>query len=59
MGEQNHRVAPQALGIVNKGMAVDLAEALGPQTPSWGMEWYLTVTLHRSCLLCLMSEFMD
>jgi len=38
---------PRSRGLVKKGMAVDLAEALGPKTPSWGIKWYLTVTLYN------------
>lgn len=30
-----------------KGIAVDLAETLGPKTHRWGMDWYLTETLYE------------
>lgn len=42
--EEGNKVAPEITGTVNKGMAVDLAESLGPKTPSQGINQYLTAT---------------
>lgn len=56
MWESRTRVGPQATGRVKRGIAADIAEAQGPRTPSWGMEWYLKVTLHNHEPTLAMSD---